>query len=466
MRRALVVLLLGATALAAEPPNPVKEQFARAVGLFDSESYAQALTQFEEVYAKTRAPAVLFNIAMTYALLGQPIEAVAKFDALLAVPGSFPADRLIRAKQLRDEESARIAHVKVVAPGETLVEVDGRSRSIVEGEVIAVNPGQRSFAVQTQGYIQWREVLTLAPGAEQTLEPKLLRSDLKPAQVRIECPLADVEVRLDGREVGRTPIPTAIGLAPGKHELSLRRDGYRTLSSSLDLAEGANETLRFDPQRDPTSPSNGTLSVNASETQAVIAIDGEPAGAAGAIELPHGRHQLVVRRDGFFPLRREVMIPKSDVLFLKVRLEPTPEFRAELDRGAAQHRLWGVTGLVVGAVVFIGGGAIVGVNRGPFIDADKKFERAKDLYKNAPTAANAALLGESAPLVTEKEIIQTAGLITCGLGAVIAAAGAFSLFTGPDVGRYDLAPAGDSLAPFSSLQLGVGPGSIALSGEF
>jgi hypothetical protein len=49
---------------------------------------------------------------------------------------------------------------------------------------------------------------------------------------------------------------------------------------------------------------------------------------------------------------------------------------------------------------------------------------------------------------------------------VIAGVGVFSLLTGPDVGRYDVAPGGDSLAPFSSVQLDVGPMSLAVRGSF
>ena len=54
-------------------------------------------------------------------------------------------------------------------------------------------------------------------------EPRGLRSGfeatVEPAQVRVVCPLADVEVRVDGRAVGLTPLLAALELSPGAHEL-------------------------------------------------------------------------------------------------------------------------------------------------------------------------------------------------------------------------------------------------------
>ncbi len=463
---ALSLLLASVTAAGAPPDATVKEQFSRGVRLFDAESYAQALTQFEEVYARTQAPAVLFNLAMTHAQLGQPVEAVARFDALIAAPGSLPVERVARAKQLREEQAARIAHVKLTTDVQEplLVEVDGRSRPVASGEEIALNPGQRFLTVLAQGHLPWREAMTLTPGATQTLEPTLLRSTLSPAQVRIVCPISDFEVRVDGREVARTPVTTAIGLSPGKHELSLSREGYRPLSVAIELAEGARETLRFEPQVDLSS--TGTLQVHVSENQAVIAVDGQPAGVTGAIEVPHGRHVLLVRRDGFFPVEREVQVPRGEVLGVHVRLEPTPELRGQLQKSADQHRLWGITGVAAGVATVAGGVAIVAVNRGPYLEAEREFDAALMGWRSTMSGAAADRLAAAGPVVSEKEAIQVAGLVTLGIGALMAGAGGFALFTAPDPNRYDAAPRNDALAPLSSLQVGVGPNALTISGRF
>lgn len=464
----VVGVVFASSAIAAEPLDAaVKAQFAQGVRLFDAEGYAQALTLFEAVWTRTQAPAVRFNLAMTHAQLGQPVEAVAQFDALLAAPGSFPPERLARARTLRDQQAALIGHLTLDTPVAALVvEVDGRSHAVAPGEAVPVNPGQRFVTVLAQGHLPWREAVAVAAGSTQALTPKLVRSELRPAQVRVVCPLADVEVRVDGRAVGLTPLLAALELSPGAHALSAHRDGYRPISVGLDLAEGARESLRFDPQPDAAAPATGTLTVRASENQAVIAVDGQPVGAAGTLAIAHGRHQLVVRRDGFFEVLREVQVPLGQERAIDVRLEPTPEYRGQLQRTVDQRRFWGVTGVAVGAATLGAGIAAVAVNRGPYVAAVREYDSALAAYTASKDAASAARLGRIAPVVTEKETIQTAGIVTLGVGAAFAAAGLVTLLTAPDLSRYDARPASGALAPISSLEVGVGPLSVAVRGAF
>lgn len=56
--------------------------------------------------------------------------------------------------------------------------------------------------------------------------------------LRVTANVEDVEVQLDDRSVGRTPLTTPISLAPGRHRLRLEREGYVPFRSEVRVEAG------------------------------------------------------------------------------------------------------------------------------------------------------------------------------------------------------------------------------------
>jgi hypothetical protein len=89
------------------------------------------------------------------------------------------------------------------------------------------------------------------------------------------------EVSVDGRLVGRTPLPRALAVAPGQRRLELRAPGYRREERALMIAAG--ETMRLSLQ---LSTLMGTLEGSpnppamGSARQSLAAPDAMPAAAA------------------------------------------------------------------------------------------------------------------------------------------------------------------------------------------
>jgi hypothetical protein len=71
--------------------------------------------------------------------------------------------------------------------------------------------------------------------------------------------------------------------------------------------------------------------------------------------------------------------------------------------------------------------------------------------------------GEKSAELTNLQWVSFAGILTAGLGAAVMGAGLLSLFTAPDLSRYEERPSAGPLAPLS---LSLGPGSIGVSGRF
>lgn len=462
----LTIALL-ATLLSADPqPETLGQRFQRAVRLFDAGDANAALREFETIQHAKATPAVLFNIAFCRAKLEDPVGAVAALDELLAHPGSLEAARLSKASALRDEQSHRVVPLELSLPADApepvAVEIDGVSHLVRRGEKLPLNPGRHQVTVLAPGNLPWRQLVDAAAG--QPLQPsvELVKSERKPALVRLSSKQLEVHVALDGKPAGVTPIQTALAIAPGDHELAFTRDGYLPRTESLTLGEGAHESLDVALEPDPKALP-GTLALQVSETNAVVTVDSNPLGDRSTLSLPQGPHQLRVERDGYFPAEREVKLTPGGAQELLVVLEPLPSTLSQLERRASQHRFWGWLGVGVGAAAVIAGLTTFGINYPNLQKTYRDLDAAQSACMASPGSSACDPIGQLAPQATLQEQYQLTGLIIAGVGAAAAAAGAISLYSSPDLERYhhsdaDLAPAG--------VELGAGPGGVSLSGRF
>jgi hypothetical protein len=85
---------------------------------------------------------------------------------------------------------------------------------------------------------------------EATTALKELES--KVARVTLITNVAEVEVAVDGVSRGTTPLPGAVVLAPGAHEISLSRSGYAPVRDSLTVSAGEQRRASFVLERSGT----------------------------------------------------------------------------------------------------------------------------------------------------------------------------------------------------------------------
>jgi tetratricopeptide (TPR) repeat protein len=85
-----------------------------------------------------------------------------------------------------------------------------------------------------------------------------LRAQL--GQIQVECDTAGADILIDGAAVGRTPQPRPIWCTPGKHRLTLQRQGFLPFDETTLVQAGGIHTLRASLRRlklDP-DPYQGT----------------------------------------------------------------------------------------------------------------------------------------------------------------------------------------------------------------
>ncbi|MGH7293596.1 MAG: PEGA domain-containing protein, partial [Polyangiaceae bacterium] len=471
----------------APPPTETakaeaRDRFDRGLRLFNEGDNAGALAEFKRAYELIPNPIVLYNIGLVYAAMGRPVEAVDALGKVLAAPGPVAGDQLARAQQTHDEQAKRIARLTVVTNVPAAVEVD----NVVVGQTpmaapIAVAGGVHVIGAVATGYAPLRKEVTVAGGEAAEVKLDLVEMQGRLAHVTVVTPLPGASVAIDGQVVGKTPLPESLTVAPGQHEVELRRAGYVTARQDLLLGDGASGTVTLDPQPDPAaSPAlAGTLVLDATETEPVLTVDGRPRGlypSATGLSLPAGPHHLVVERSGFLPFTRDVTLDTGRVTTLRVVFVPTPETLAAYRSRASSQRTWAI---VVGAGGLVLAGGSVGFlvwNGQQRKQAHDDFDVAQANVLNPPpkSICDIAHGGNTAqcnaPLLDAQSRINDAntrdvfGWVGFGVGLAATGLGAVLLLTGPDSHRYDRAASRPLLLP--SAWSDAHGGGVGLTGAF
>jgi hypothetical protein len=179
-----------------------------------------------------------------------------------------------------------------------------------------------------------------------------------PAVVVTRLAPSKAEVLLDGVSVGYTKDYDgrwdSLTIAPGRHTLTFRADGYTTRIVEIDARPGASLLFHDDLKRGegeerqalpppteepraaaPAQPSSsvaqGRLKIHVQPDDAAVYLDGEYLGMAGELARLHGsipvatgRHQLEVVRPGFATSVTSVYVTGEDIADARVSLVAAP----------------------------------------------------------------------------------------------------------------------------------------------
>jgi endonuclease YncB( thermonuclease family) len=155
-----------------------------------------------------------------------------------------------------------------------------------------VKPGRHLIEAALDGYQPSSATVTTKPG--QSLREDLRLSAI-PATVIIGTHPDGATVSVDDQPVGAAPLQKE--LAPGKHQIQARLEGYQPQSLSIEPRPG--QTLREELN---LTALPATLSITTAPAGAKVSIDGKPIGAAPLQkQLTPGKHQVQASLDGYQP---------------------------------------------------------------------------------------------------------------------------------------------------------------------
>jgi hypothetical protein len=175
-----------------------------------------------------------------------------------------------------------------------------------------------------------------------------------PAIVETDVSPGKAEVILDGSSAGVAKDYNGtwddLRIEPGRHTITFRKDGYRSLTIAFDAAPGGHYKFDQDlakgegeekidrtsgpesPQPRPQSASaRGLLRIRIAPEDAVVYLDGaylgtgfELAGMHGALSVGAGEHTVEITRPGYKPESRKVIVDSEGQALLDVNLEHAP----------------------------------------------------------------------------------------------------------------------------------------------
>lgn len=458
------LVLPAAPALAAGSDTArteARERFDRGLTLFNQGDNQGAIAEFQRAYQLTGNATVLYNIARVQAAAGEPVAALATLERLAQAPNDLSPARKAQAEQLAQEQQKRVGTLRVTANvASSQLEVDGiDSGALDPSKPIVLSAGRHVVGVLSTGYQPSRQTLLIAGQEQKTLNFKLEPLEGQLGHVRLQVEPLGVSVLLDGLELGKTPQLVELAVAPGKHQLELKRPGYRSVAREVTVPESGaldvGETLVFDPAS--RAGHEGQLSVRASETDAVVFINGAVSNEAlRGVALPEGQHRLRVERQGFVTSERLIVVPSGSEAVIDVTLAPTAQYRADYASAASARRSWA---LGLGAGGFLLAGASAGYlawNGGQISDAqdayDGAYADAKPACDNHKTECGklSDIAGIREEDLSKKKDRQIYGWVGVGVGAAALGTGVVLWLTGNDPHRYDPKPESDV---FGSLQL-------------
>jgi hypothetical protein len=137
-----------------------------------------------------------------------------------------------------------------------------------------VGAADRALARQVEALDAFQRFLDEAPDApaESRREAQQAVAALKPALagLNVECALGGVEVTIDGKSAGVTPIARAIWATPGRHQIAARREGMVPVLQEVTLVAGEERPVALDLR--PLAPVAASAPAQPASVTAPVAV--------------------------------------------------------------------------------------------------------------------------------------------------------------------------------------------------
>jgi hypothetical protein len=176
-------------------------------------------------------------------------EALGEIDILLAKPAS-PAiappepgePPVVVVPQPAEAKKTGTLQLDASVAGATAY-IRGRPPVTDLPQWLELEPGHYRVTVKAKGFISVTRSVRVEAGRLTLVDPPLRE---RPARLTI---VADdgSEIVVDGRPVGRAPLPAPLELPSGRHRVTIGKDGYDVFSKSLELKRGERVTIDADP---------------------------------------------------------------------------------------------------------------------------------------------------------------------------------------------------------------------------
>jgi hypothetical protein len=239
---ALTLATTSATVARADDATARAQQLKKqGDAAMDSLRYDEALSAYKAAYDLSHDPAILYNVGQVRRARGEYPEALDSFEAFdQQAPPELKA-RVPTLPQLIAEVRGKVATVTIttnVAGARVLVRERIVGTTPLE-KPIRVGAGKALVEIDAAGHLPYRKELDLAGGSATVLDAKLESSEAR--GVLVVHANAGASVLVDGKLAGNAPVELTV--APGSHEVLVRREGFEDNASSAVIRSGERREL-------------------------------------------------------------------------------------------------------------------------------------------------------------------------------------------------------------------------------
>jgi len=341
-----------AAAPAAAAPSADTPE-ARAQVLFDEsrklyseQNFEEAVKKLQEAYLLVPSSALLYNTAKCYEKIGDYGQAVGFYERYLkesvGAPDADTVRELIahyRGKMATsgtpsspEERAAQIAnkgrdYYRAGRFADAIAQLESANR-VSERSAFIYNIAKcyEKMGEYDQALIYFSRYLAMEPAATDRSDVEAIIKSLQDrmreslSELMVRTVPAGADVYIDDMSKLRGQSPLELRLPPGDHKIVLQKNGFESIERDFDMPEDRPRDLAYALVK---VKNFGGLALDSNVNGAQIVRDGcirarTPYDTTKLVE--QGRHQVTVRRDGYYLYQADVSIEKGKLTKVQANL--------------------------------------------------------------------------------------------------------------------------------------------------
>lgn len=232
------------------PPSDADRERAAALkkkadAAMDAYKFLDAIEGYDEAYALSHDPAILYNRGRALQALGRFPEALDALESFQKEASPELIAKVPKLSELLYDVRLHVSHLTVVC-NVAGAKVRVRDRQIAITPMTTAVPlsvGPAKLEVVVDGYFPYTQAIELPPGGGLTVQAQLVARSLSGILV-VRSAVVGSAVAIDGRAIGVAPVEVA--LPAGAHRVSVSREGYEESDTSAIVELGERKEVSID----------------------------------------------------------------------------------------------------------------------------------------------------------------------------------------------------------------------------
>lgn len=240
-------LAVAAPVVAQAESTAYAEAHSRGTAAFNAGRFEEAAQHFKEAFAAEPRGNLLYNIGLCYEKVGRVEDAVAYYQRFVDALPNSPKRPAVQRKitELKQQLSDRYVEVSVAtSPPGAVIFVDDKSKGAMGAAPVTFKllPGKYAIIAEMPGHEAATQRIELQEGAPAMVDLVLIGSD-QVGTVNLLISERDADVMLDGRRIGRSPLPDSVRMRAGGHDLLVMKPGFATFKKKIDVQPGVEQRI-------------------------------------------------------------------------------------------------------------------------------------------------------------------------------------------------------------------------------